>query len=314
MNRHAGNALVGGADGIHVGEIQQGIDSLSIQVQGDGDEVEVAGALTVAEQGAFHAVGPGHQAEFGGRHAGAAVVVRVQADERLVAGLQVAAEPLDLVGVHVWRGDFNRGGQIQDYLVAPGRLPHIHHGCANFQGVIDFSVGEALRRVFHADVGAGNGINQALDQLRAIDGDLFDLFSGLVKSHTALQRRSGVIQVYDGVLDSLQALERASDQVFAGLHQHLHSDIVRDALLVHEAADEVELRVAGGGEPDFRFPCIQSSPTGGRTRSSHRLSWEWRVLDCRRADRRWPRWAHGRSPCPAKCGRAGQSVERLYTW
>ncbi|MGW8171009.1 MAG: hypothetical protein ACWGHV_05160 [Stutzerimonas stutzeri] len=41
-----------------------------------GDEVDIAGTLAIAEQGAFDAVGAGHQAQFGRGDAGAAVVVR----------------------------------------------------------------------------------------------------------------------------------------------------------------------------------------------------------------------------------------------
>jgi hypothetical protein len=82
-----------------------GIDALRVQVEREGDEVDVAGALAVAEQAAFDAVGAGHQAELGGGRAGAAVVVRVHAEDDAVAAGEVAVHPLDLVGVDVGRGN-----------------------------------------------------------------------------------------------------------------------------------------------------------------------------------------------------------------
>ena len=61
------------------------MDAVRVEVQGDGDDVEVAGALAVAEERALDAVGAGQQAELGGGDAGAAVVVRVQRDDGAVA-------------------------------------------------------------------------------------------------------------------------------------------------------------------------------------------------------------------------------------
>ena len=57
-----------------------GIDALREHVERQRDDVDIAGALAIAEQRAFDAVGAGHQAEFGGGDAGAAVIVRMQRD------------------------------------------------------------------------------------------------------------------------------------------------------------------------------------------------------------------------------------------
>ncbi len=81
-----------------------GDDALGVHVQGQGDDVDVAGALAVAEQAAFDAVGAGHQAELGGGHAAAAVVVGVEREHHAVAAGEMAVHPLDLVGVDVGRG------------------------------------------------------------------------------------------------------------------------------------------------------------------------------------------------------------------
>jgi hypothetical protein len=72
-------------DAAHVGEIEQRVDALRIEIHGHGDEIHVAGALAIAEQGALDTVGAGHHCQFGGRHAAAAIIVRVHADAQLVA-------------------------------------------------------------------------------------------------------------------------------------------------------------------------------------------------------------------------------------
>ena len=77
------------------------VDTLGVEVQGHGDQIDVAGALAVAKQAAFHAVGAGHQTQFGGSDAGTAIVVGVQADQHAVTTVYVAAEPFDLVGIDV---------------------------------------------------------------------------------------------------------------------------------------------------------------------------------------------------------------------
>ena len=72
-------AVLGGApDLVEVAEVDLRVDALREQVDAERDEVDVAGALAVAEQAALDAVGAGLVAELGRRDRGAAVVVRVQ--------------------------------------------------------------------------------------------------------------------------------------------------------------------------------------------------------------------------------------------
>ena len=99
------------------------IDALRVHVEGEGDEIDVAGALAVAEEAALDAVGAGHEAELGGGDGGAAVIVRVEADEDAVAAGEVLVHPLDLVGVDVGRGDLDRGREIEDDLALQASRP-----------------------------------------------------------------------------------------------------------------------------------------------------------------------------------------------
>nr|GFD60050.1 hypothetical protein [Tanacetum cinerariifolium] len=75
--------------------------------------------------------GARHQPEFGRGDAGAAVVVRVEADHHAVAIADVPAEPFYLVGIDVRRRAFDCGGKVEDQRALGGRLEHIHHRLAD---------------------------------------------------------------------------------------------------------------------------------------------------------------------------------------
>lgn len=69
---------------------------MGVEVEGEGDEVDVACAFAVAEEAAFDALGRGEEAELGGGEGGAAVIVRVEGDEGAGAVGEVRAEVFDL--------------------------------------------------------------------------------------------------------------------------------------------------------------------------------------------------------------------------
>src|SRR6266446_5535360 len=93
--------LDGANDPVDVADDEAGIDSLAEQIQSQGNNVDIAGALTIAEEGAFDAIRPRHDCQLGRRDGGAPVIVRVEAEGDAVAVADVAAEPLNLVGVDV---------------------------------------------------------------------------------------------------------------------------------------------------------------------------------------------------------------------
>ena len=66
---HTGRPLDGAADLVDVGQVEHGVHALAEEVEGQGHQIHVAGALAVAEQAALDAVGAGHEAELGGGHA-----------------------------------------------------------------------------------------------------------------------------------------------------------------------------------------------------------------------------------------------------
>ena len=112
MDGQAVGVLGNPAQGVDVADVELRVDALAEQVHGQVDDVDVAGALAVAEQRALDPVGAGEQAQFRRRHSRAAVVVRVQADKERVAVPDVSAKPLDLVGVHIGHGDLDGVRQI----------------------------------------------------------------------------------------------------------------------------------------------------------------------------------------------------------
>ena len=88
-------------DLVNVAEVDLRVDTLREQVDAEGNEVDVSGALTVAEQAALNTVSSGQVAEFGGSDGRAAVVMWVQGKDHIFAMGKVARHPLNRVCVHV---------------------------------------------------------------------------------------------------------------------------------------------------------------------------------------------------------------------
>ena len=72
-------------DLVDVAEIEAGVHPLRVHVERKRDEIDIAGALAIAEQAAFDAVAPASKAKLCRRNAAAAVIVRVERDDDAVA-------------------------------------------------------------------------------------------------------------------------------------------------------------------------------------------------------------------------------------
>ena len=244
---HAGHALIGGADLRHVGKVQLGIHAVTVQVHGQGDGIHVAGALTVAEQAALHTLSTGQHGQLGAGYAGAAVVVGVGGDDDAVAVLQVLVAVLDLVGVDMGHTHLHRDRQVDDHGAVGGRLHDVQHRIADLHGVVHLGAREALGAVLEEEI-ALVLLAQLLDQLCAVHGDLLDLLLGLMEHLLTLGDRGRVVEVDDGPGRPLDRLEGAADDVVTALGQHLHGDVLGDHVFLDEGAEELVLRLAGGGE------------------------------------------------------------------
>jgi hypothetical protein len=109
-------------DGLEVGEIDVGGDALGVEVEGEGDKVDVAGSLAVSEEAALDSVSSSEETELGGGDSGSyvrgkrgeeevdvsqakrkntsweltSVVVRMQRDDDLLSFGDVRRKVLDL--------------------------------------------------------------------------------------------------------------------------------------------------------------------------------------------------------------------------
>src|SRR4029078_10669754 len=87
---------------VELGQVERGVDALAEEIHGEGDQVDVARPLPVSEEPALHPLGAGHQAELRRRDGGAAVVVRVDREDRRVAPGEDAGDAIYLVSDAVW--------------------------------------------------------------------------------------------------------------------------------------------------------------------------------------------------------------------
>ena len=69
-----------------------------------------------------------------------------------------------------------------------------------------------------------------------------------MKHLLALRHRRRIVDVDDGVLHAVERLERLLDDMFARLRQDLHGHVVGNQVVLHEAAQERELRIGCGRE------------------------------------------------------------------
>ena len=236
---------------VDVGEVEPRIDPLGIEVERDGDEAAVARPLPIAEQAAFDPVGPGHQAQFGGRDPGAAVVVRVQADHRAFAVGQVAAEILDLVGVDIGRRRLDRGRQVQDDRPFGRGGEHVHHRLADLDREIELGGGEGFGRILEMPVGARAAAGLVAHDFRPGDRDLAHFLAAHAEDDVAPGGADRVVEMDDRRARAVEAGEAGADQVLAALREDLHGHIVGNTAGMDQRLDEIELGRARAGEADF---------------------------------------------------------------
>ncbi|MGY4642921.1 hypothetical protein ACVW07_000754 [Cellulomonas sp. URHB0016] len=221
------------------------------RVHAERHQAHVAGALAVAEQAALDAVRAGQVAQLGGRHGGPAVVVRVQRQHHVLAVAQVPAHPLDRVGVDVRRGHLDRRRQVDDDLLVRRRAQLVEHRVADPQRELQLGARVRLGAVLVEHLGVRHQLLVLLAEPRPGDGDVDDPVLVGTEHDLALERGRRVVQVHDGLLGAGDRLVRPLDQVLAGLRQHLDHDVVRDAVLLDQHPDEVEVRLGRRREADL---------------------------------------------------------------
>ncbi len=236
------------AHGVDVRKVQARVHALRVQVHRQRDQIDVTSALAVTKQAALDAIRTGHHGQFGSGDGGAAVVVRVDADDERFAVVQVAAHPFDLVGIDIRRGRFDGRRQVDDHFVGRRRLPDGADRIGDLLREIQLGRRERFRRILQAPLGLRMLGRQILDQLRALDGDLHDLVALHIEHHAAEHRRDRVVDVDDRALGANGRFDGAANQLIARLGQHDDGDVVRDVLVVDQHAHEIEVGLRGGRE------------------------------------------------------------------
>jgi hypothetical protein len=244
-------------DLVQIRKVQVGAQSLGVQVQSQGDNIDVAGALAVAKQASLDTVSAGHLGQLGRSDGGASVIVVVNTDADGLALVNVPAKVLNLVGKDVGRGQLDGGGQIDDEGVLNSRAPGLADGIADLDGKVGVGVGEALGAKLKLPVGVGAVgvvLGQGADELGAADGELEGVLLGVVEDDAAEALAGGEVDVDDGILGAGDGLDGALDQVGAAGGQDLDGHVVGDgAGGVDQAAGKVKVGLRGGGEGDFNF-------------------------------------------------------------
>src|SRR5215472_15444979 len=218
---------------VDVVETQPRIHALRVHVEREGDDIDVSGALTIAEQRAFNAIGTRHQSKLGSCHRRSTIVVRMYAQNNGITSRDVAAYPLDLVGVDVGGAHLYRGGQIDDRRSSGSGLPNVEHGFANLDRIVHLRSREALRGILKDPLRFRILPGVGLQQAGAVHSDVLDAALIQAKDHPALDNRRRVVNVNDRSMHTPQGIEGASHQFFACLHQYLYGYVFRHSLLLN---------------------------------------------------------------------------------
>ena len=198
---------------------------------------------------------PAIMRELGGGDAAAAVVVRVHGQHDGVAPREVAAHPLDLVGVDVGRRDLDGRGQVDDHLVlrASAARPSITASQISFAKSSSVPV-KLSGEYWNVHSVAGCCAASSPHQRRAVDGDRDDARAILAEHDAPLRGRRRVVEVDD------RAPRAASDsnvRPISSSRACVSTWIVTSSgirSLLDQPADEVEARSARPPESRPRFP------------------------------------------------------------
>ena len=176
----------------------------------------------------------------------------MQRDDDVLAVVEIAAHPFDLVGIDVGGRHLDGRRQVEDQLVVGGRLHDLGHRVADLQRHFELGAREALRRILEAIAAAGLGRHVG-DHLGGVGGDLLDAGDVLLEHDAALQLAGRIVEVDDRVPGAFQRLEGAGNQLGPALHQHLQRHVGRHVALLDAPAGEVEIGLRGRRKPDLDF-------------------------------------------------------------
>ena len=254
VDLHVGAALIDVAQMRQVAEIELRVDALRIHIESHRYDVHVARALAVAEESSLHTLGTCQQCQLACRHAAAAVVVGVNADDCRLAVFQVADEVFNLVGIGVGRAHLHRVGQVEDHGILLGGAELLHHAVTDHDGVVGLGAAEALGRILKADIGVARiFVGQLPDQACALNGDIGHTLHIGLKDDLSLEGGGGVVEMHDDVFGALDGFKGLLDQVLARLHQNLNGHVVGNVVVLDQFAANFVLGFRRAGKADLDF-------------------------------------------------------------
>ena len=205
-------------DRVDVAEVDVGRHTLSVEVQGKGDKIDVSSSFAVSKEGALDTVGACHLSELCSSYGAASVVVGMERDADLLTLRNVAAEVLDLVGVDVGCRHLDGSGQVEDDGVILGRLPGSLDGLADLEDKVWVGVGEGLGGELVGPFCAlllGVVLGDAAGVFGAFYGEGLGLFVVHVEDNLLEARAGGQVQVENGLFGALERVDGAADELLA---------------------------------------------------------------------------------------------------
>ena len=243
---HAGHS-------IDVGKIQVGVHALGVHVQGQSHNVDIAASFAIAEQAAFNALCACHHGQLGGGHACAAVIVRVHGKHHMLAAIQAPVHPFNLIGEHIGRAPFHRGGQVDDDLSVGPRFPCFNRGVASLQSHIQFCHVETFGRVLQNPLCFGVCIGEFFHFLDAFFYHVDDFGHSHAEHRISPHGCGGVVDVEDGAFGTNHRFHCSLDKIITSLGHDHGGDVVRNQIVVDQMPDHIEVDLRGSGKAYLDF-------------------------------------------------------------
>ena len=251
MHRQLVAVLDHAADVVDLRKIELRRHALRVEIERDVDDIDIAGALAIAKQAAFHPLRARHQGQLGSRYARTPVVVRMHRQHDGIAARQIAVHPLDHVGKHIRRGMLHRGRQVDDAGPRGRGLPDGGDGIDHAPGKCQLGARKMFRRILKRPLRGELLRGQITDQGGVRAGQIDNLIFIHAQHHAAHHRRSGVVQMHDGAACARQSLHGAANQRLFGGRHDLNRHVVRHQLVLDEVAQKIEFDLRSSRKTDF---------------------------------------------------------------
>ncbi len=251
MHRETVAVLGGPPQPVDVGDVELGVDAVGEQVHRQRDDVDVAGALAVAEEGSLDTICSRHDSELGRSHRTTTIVVGVEAQHDGLAATDGAVEPLDHVAIDVGGVALDRRRQVQDDGIVRGWIHLLDDRFTYLEGEVRLGQGEALGGVLVPDRGVAHRLLQLATELRRVDRDVLDPLFVHVEHDVALERVGRVVEVDDRPGCPGDGVVGPLDELIPALGEHLDGHVLGDQVVLDQLAHEVEVGLAGRREADL---------------------------------------------------------------